>query len=236
MDNGRTGGDWYNQSLENGYRLGWCPASEAASLLPSDWLAPEELAELDSIPSPKRRLDRLAGRVAAKRALGAHFSVEWGLKVPPTDIVLSNDEDGRPVLERPLGSSGRPPSFSLSHSAWGGVCAVGAWGRRVGVDLESVVPRPREVLAFVAAPDELHAVPEADPQAQARLWTGKEAVLKLLGLGLDADPKMVEVRAGGAEVSLGGVPEARWKQLGSPRLTVAFLPQDDSLAAVALGG
>lgn len=222
--------------MDKGYRLGWCPASEAATLTPSDWLAPEELAEWEAIPSEKRRRDRLAGRVAAKRALAAHFEAEWGLRVPPTDIVLGNDADGRPVLERPLGSTGRAPSFSLSHSAWGGVCAVAAPGRRVGVDLESVVARPREVLAFVAAPDELHAVEPSDPAAQARLWTGKEAVLKLLGLGLDADPKMVEVRAGGAEVRLGGVPESRWKELGRPRLTVFFAPQDDSLAAVALTG
>jgi phosphopantetheinyl transferase len=226
----------YNHGLDNGYRLGWCPASEAATLTASDWLAPEELAELEAIPSDKRRRDRLAGRVAAKRALAEHFQAEWGLRPPPQDIVLGNDEAGRPVLKRPLGSTGRPPSFSLSHSAWGGVCAVAAPGRRVGVDLESVVARPREVLAFVAAPDELHAAAPTDPQAQARLWTGKEAVLKLLGLGLDADPKMVEVRQAGAEVRLGGEPEKAWKRLGSPRIAVAFSPQDDSLAAVAYTG
>lgn len=186
--------------------------------------------------SEKRRRDRLAGRVAAKRALAAHFGSEWGLRVPPADIVLANDADGRPRLRRPRGPDGREPSFSLSHSAWGGVCAVAAPGRRVGVDLESVVARPREVLAFVAAPDELHAAAPSDPQAQARLWTGKEAVLKLLGLGLDADPRMVEVRDAGAEVRLGGEPEQAWKRLGSPRISVEFSPQDDSLAAVAYTG
>lgn len=220
--------------MDNGYRLGWCPAAEAAELAPSDWLAPEELAPWEAIPSEKRRRDRLAGRVAAKRALAAHFEAQWGLRVPPTDIVLGNDEDGRPVLLRPLGSTGRPPSFSLSHSAWGGVCAVAAPGRRVGVDLESVVARPREVLAFVAAPDELHAAAPSDPQAQARLWTGKEAVLKLLGLGLEADPRMIEVRADG--VRLGGEPERRWKELGSPLINVTFSPQEGSLAAVAFTG
>lgn len=222
--------------MENRYRLGWCPAAEAAALIPSDWLSPGELAQWEALASEKRRLDRLAGRVAAKRALAAHFEAEWGLRVPPTDIVLGNDEGGRPVLERPLGSTGRAPSFSVSHSAWGGVCAVAAPGRRVGVDLESVVARPREVLAFVAAPDELHAATPADPQAQARLWTGKEAVLKLLGLGLDADPKMVEVRESGSEVRLGGEPEKAWKRLGSPRITVTFSPQEGSMAAVAVSG
>lgn len=226
----------YNPGLDHGYRLGWCPAAEAATLTASDWLAPEELAELDAIPSDKRRRDRLAGRVAAKRALAGHFEAEWGLRPRPQEIVLGNDADGRPVLKRPLGSTGRAPSFSLSHSAWGGVCAVASPGRRVGVDLESVVARPREVLAFVAAPDELHAAAPSDPQAQARLWTGKEAVLKLLGLGLDADPKMVEVREAGAEVRLGGEPEKAWKRLGSPRITVSFKPQEGSLAAVALTG
>lgn len=217
------------------YRLGWCSAAQAENLTPSDWLSAGELAELDAL-APKRRRDRLAGRVAAKRALAEHFRDALGWDADPRALVLSNDEAGRPVLRLPRGTPGGAPSFSIAHAAWGGVCAVAAEGGRVGCDLESVVPRPREVLAFVAAPDELGGVAPSDPETQTRLWTGKEAVLKLLGLGLDADARMVEVRAGGAEVSLGGLPAARWIELGRPRITVDFTPRDGSLAAVARTG
>lgn len=217
------------------YRLGWCAAAQVDALSAADWLTSSELADLDALP-PKRRRDRLAGRVAAKRALTEHFRAELGWSADPRELALSNDEAGRPVLRLPRGTPAQAPSFSISHSAWGGVCAVAAPGERVGCDLESVVARPREVLAFVAAPDELGAAVPSDPDAQARLWTGKEAVLKLLGLGLDADAKMVEVRAGGAEVRLGGLPEKRWEALGRPRITVEYTPRDGSLAAVARTG
>ncbi|MDX6768532.1 MAG: 4'-phosphopantetheinyl transferase superfamily protein [Elusimicrobiota bacterium] len=215
------------------YRLGWCAAADAVTA--SDWLCAEELASLDAL-APKRRRDRLAGRVAAKRALKDHFRDELGWDADPRELVLANDEAGRPVLRLPRGTPGGAPSFSIAHAAWGGLCAVAAPGERVGCDLESVVARPREVLAFVAAPDELGGVEPSDPVAQTRLWTGKEAVLKLLGLGLDADARMVEVRAGGAEVRLGGLPAARWAELGRPRLAVDFTTRDGSLAAVARTG
>lgn len=216
-------------------RLGWCSAAEAEAVPAADWLSPGELAELDAL-APKRRRDRLAGRVAAKRALTGHFRETLGWDADPRELVLSNDEAGRPVLRLPRGVPGGAPSFSIAHAAWGGVCAVAGDGGRVGCDLETVVPRPREVLAFVAAPDELGGVEPSDPHAQTRLWTGKEAVLKLLGLGLDADARMVEVRAGGAEVRLGGLPARRWEELGRPRITVAFTPREGSLVAVARTG
>lgn len=217
------------------YRLGWCAAAEVETLPPRDWLSPAELAEFETLSAPKRRRDRLAGRVAAKRALAAHFEAELGWTPDPRELPLSNDEAGRPALRLPPGAPAEAPSFSISHSAWGGVCAVAAPGARVGCDLETVVARPREVLAFVASPDELAGGAPLDPDAQARLWTGKEAVLKLLGLGLDADARMVEVRAGG-EVRLGGVPAERWAALGRPRITVDFTRRDGSLAAVARTG
>lgn len=218
------------------YHLGWCAAAELETLPPRDWLSPEELGDFEAISSPKRRRDRLAGRVAAKRALAEHFREELGWNPAPRELPLSNDEAGRPVLRLAADVPAPSPSFSISHSEWGGVCAVATSGARVGCDLESIAARPREVLAFVASPDELAGASPGDPAAQTRLWTGKEAVLKLLGLGLDAGPRMVEVRAGGAEVRLGGVPAERWRALGRPRITVDFTTRGGSLVAVARTG
>jgi phosphopantetheinyl transferase len=220
------------------YRLAFCPRAEADRLpsLPADARArfsTRELAELEAM-TERRRRDRAAGRLAAKRALAAHFEAEDGWSPEGPELEIFNDDAGRPVLRLPRGAPASAPSFSIAHSAEGGAAAVGAGGRRVGVDLESVVARPSEVIAFVAAPGEERRAPASDPDAQARLWTGKEAALKLLGLGLDADARGVRVEGG--EASFAGEPERAWRALGAPRVRVNFETVAGAMLAVAYTG
>jgi phosphopantetheinyl transferase len=219
------------------YRLAFCPRAEAERTLqePSllrTRLGEREAADLQALPE-RRRVDRLAGRLAAKRALTAHFIGEYGWEADPADLDIGNDGDGRPTLTLPKDAPAPVPSFSISHCAQGGAAAVAEPGRLVGVDVESIVPRPAEVIAFVAGPSELAAGPD-DPEAQARLWTGKEAILKLLGLGLDADAKAVRPEADGAVLT--GAPAKRWQQLGSPRLRLDFDGVEGARIAVAYTG
>lgn len=220
------------------YRLAFCPRAEAdrSASLPPDARArfsARELTELEALPERRRR-DRVAGRLAAKRALAAHFSAECGWDAEPADLEISNDDAGRPTLRLPKGAPAAVPAFSIAHGAEGGVCAVAAPGRLVGVDLELVVPRPEEVIAFVAAPGEGKAAPKSDPDAQARLWTGKEAALKLLGLGLDADARAVRETDG--EIRYEGLPARAWRAGGSPRVRVKFERLGAAMLAVAYTG
>jgi phosphopantetheinyl transferase len=138
------------------------------------------------------------------------------------------------VLRLPKGAPADAPSFSIAHCAEGGAAAVGAPGRRVGVDLELVVARPAELIEFVAAPGEGRGAPPTDPDAQARLWTGKEAALKLLGLGLDADAR--DVRETDGEIAYAGLPAAAWRALGEPRVRAAFERAGAAMLAVAYTG
>jgi phosphopantetheinyl transferase len=220
------------------YRLAYCTRSEAdrALALPADVrerFSPAELAEIQGLPEHRRR-DRFAGRLAAKRALAAHFSAEFGWDAEPRDLEIANAPDGRPILRLPKGAPADAPSFSIAHCAEGGAAAVGAPGRRVGVDLELVISRPAEVIAFVSAPGEDRAAPPTDPEAQARLWTIKEAGLKLLGLGLDADAR--DVRETDGEIRYEGVPAAAWRALGAPRVRAAFERAGGAMLAVAYTG
>lgn len=220
------------------YRLAFCPRAQASpeAVLRGGGdavFSPREAAELSALPE-RRLLDRLAGRLAAKRALRAHFSSEHGWDVEARDLEIFNDEDGRPVLLLPEGAPAPAPSFSIAHASEGGVCAVAAHGRRVGADIETVVPRPAAVIAFVAAAGEDKDAPPSDPAAQARLWTGKEAALKLLGLGLDADAR--DVRERGGEVAYEGEPGRAWRALGAPRVRVDFERAGNSMIAVAYTG
>lgn len=220
------------------YRLAFYPRSQAERVagLPAELEAhfsPLELTKLEAL-APRRRLDRLAGRLAAKRALAEHFAAEEGWQADPRELEVFNDDAGRPTLRLPAGAAISAPSFSIAHCAEGGVAAVAAPGRRVGVDLETVVARPAEVIAFVAAPGEDGSAGPTAPEAQARLWTGKEAALKLLGLGLDADAKAV--RPGPEEVAFAGRPASAWDALGRPRVRMAYERVAGAMLAVAFTG
>lgn len=219
------------------YRRAFCPRAEAERVLGlaaelRGLLSEGELRDLESIVS-RRRPDRLAGRLAAKRALAEHFWAEDGWRSEPRELEIFNDGAGRPLLRLPAGAVADAPSFSIAHCAEGGAAAVGAPGRRVGADLESVVARPLQVLAFVSGPEERGALGPRDLEAQARLWTGKEAALKLLGLGLEADAKAVRL---GPEVAWAGLPERAWRALGSPRVRLDYERIDGAMLAVAFTG
>lgn len=127
---------------------------------------------------PRRRDTFLAGRYAARRALGAA-----GL---PTGAILYEGDGRRPAF--PGGSAG-----SLTHSG-GLAAAVAADVRRyraLGCDLE-LRPLPREAAHLVLAPEELRWLDrESDPDATEgrllALFSAKEAAFKAYGALLAAD-------------------------------------------------
>src|SRR4051812_46973334 len=86
------------------YRLAFCPRAEAAAPEgAADRFSGAEREELAALPERRLR-DRIAGRLAAKRALAAHFDAEYGWKPEPRDLEIFNDADGRPVLRLPKGA------------------------------------------------------------------------------------------------------------------------------------
>lgn len=216
------------------YHLAFCPRLAAGRQLNSESLlekifSKSELALFAAVPAA-RKLDRLAGRMAAKRAIAALLTKEYDWSPAPTDIEIENDGEGRPVLRLPQGAPFPMPEFSISHCAEGGAAAAAPAGRKVGIDIETVVARPQEVIAFVAAAREMRGA-NSDPEAQARIWTGKEAALKLLGLGLDADAKNVIVTD--SVVELTGVPGKTWEALGRPGIRVHYERCGGAMIAVA---
>jgi len=179
------------------YRLARAPACEAMSLAEryetgediSHTLSPKELAQFAEMKFPKRRRDWLAGRLAAKRLIVELLS-EQGRDVQPSEIAVLNRKDGSPYVVFSDAAGGDAPPISLSHAPGGAVAAsivpaaVPAAGR-IGVDAESVMERPESFVTVFAHPSERLGLDT--PQAQTRLWTLKEAVLKLLELGLSVD-------------------------------------------------
>lgn len=159
---------------------------------------------------PARRL--FAASRAMQRVLGGHY-----LGVPADRVAIGrrcalcgDDSHGRPYLV-----DGGGVDYSVSHS---GTLVVAGYARdaRVGVDLEADDRRTdHELLSGqVLAPAERDSLVgltgDAARRAFLRLWTRKEAVLKLTGHGLVVPLADVTVLASPVAVSPvpGGWPAA----------------------------
>ncbi|MEK7389955.1 MAG: 4'-phosphopantetheinyl transferase superfamily protein [Elusimicrobiota bacterium] len=220
------------------FQIATCSRREAERILssPAELLnrfSEEEAVEITGL-GQRRRLDRVGGRVAAKNALREHFSTVCGWSPAERQLEIFNAPDGRPLLRLPAGAPAQAPSFSISHCSHGAAAAVASPGRHVGVDMETIAPRPLSVLAFVSTDEERTAAESWDVEAQTKLWTGKEAVLKLFGLGLNADAR--NVRPQGETAALSGLPGQAWRRLGSPRVRLAYQRRSDVMLAVAYTG
>ena len=80
-----------------------------------------------------------------------------------------------------------PLHFNLSHCKQAIACVLSE--RPVGVDVESIGRYSESLARHVLSPEEFALVSSApDPQIPfTRLWTQKEAVVKLTGRGIDDD-------------------------------------------------
>ena len=107
---------------------------------------------------------------------------EYGIEEPP---VFEYGEHGKPSIV------GHPEiHFSLSHCREAVACVVS--DRPVGIDVESVVRRYKEGLVAYTMNEQERQLIAAAPQpdvAFTRLWTMKEARLKLTGEGITDDLK-----------------------------------------------
>lgn len=91
------------------------------------------------------------------------------------------------------------PHFSLSHCKAG--IAVVTSERPVGIDIEAIRPYKPALAEYVMNTDEMAEIATADDAAEAftRLWTQKEAVLKLRGTGIV--DRMQEVLTGAEKLT-----------------------------------
>lgn len=135
------------------------------------------VAERERCLQYRRPVDRLRHalcRVVLRQLLAPR------LDCAPQEVAIEIDELGRPRLAQPCGLD-----FNLSHA---GRCALIALSRggAVGVDIERISPALKPDLMRTAfSPQELdYCAARATPRDWHKVWCGKEAVLKALGLGI----------------------------------------------------
>lgn len=208
------------------YRL--VRASELPSLAQgkpqAGMLSPREEEILAGLGLLPRRRKWLLGRAAAKRLVREVMGDE---AVAENRISVLNRPSGEPfvLIE---GKGGWDCPISISHRREIGMAAVPVEKTaRIGADLETVEPRDFALVRqfFTDGEAALVNASGADPDlVVARIWSAKEAVLKLLGLGLRLDTRAVVVSLGGE--SFAGCPDG-WQPIGVKVVTEA--PQPDWL-------
>lgn len=109
------------------------------------------------------------------------------------DLPLERDEFGKPRL-----THADDFSFNLSHSGGALVVAV-ACGDQIGVDCEEIreFPDLLEVAELVCSNREIEQLRRSAGELRLktfyRMWTGKEAVAKAIGLGMNMSFQEIEV-------------------------------------------
>ena len=125
----------------------------------------------------------VAGRSGVRRAASLYT------KIPARELVWETDANGKPHF------ANAAIHFNLSHS--GGTVVAAFAGSAVGIDIESR-GRCRDFIGIAKRffhPSEAAAISGSNDENQfLRLWTGKEAMLKLTGEGLSGG--LCEARPG----------------------------------------
>ncbi len=141
-----------------------------------DFLSEPERAELDKMNNPERREEFITGRKLFRDMI---HRLGWDETAADTN----KDEMGRPWGE----VNSERVWLSFSHTGKYMLCAL-SWKQAIGVDIES---KDREL------PDNLKermlAEGEHPEMPLIRVWTIKEAALKLKGTGLRSGLKHVSI-------------------------------------------
>ena len=127
---------------------------------------------------------------------------EYGLTEKP---VFTYGEHGKPSI------IGHPDiHFNLSHCREGVICAMSE--QPIGVDIESIREYKESLVRYTMNDQEVRQILQAErPEVEfIRLWTMKEAVLKLTGQGIVDNMKEVLTQAKTSELTTVVGPEARY--------------------------
>ncbi len=180
-----------------GVRLFTCPVHVHA-------LADVPLANADEVATfatDKRRNEHLSGRWLLGQALTALGERDLSA------LEVRRSEQRAPSLAFIQGAWRRTPlpSMSIAHSDGWAVVALGPADMCIGIDLEPLERAlAHNAFDLIAKGVELEQL-RLHPERAMRLWTGKEAVQKAMGMGMHLNPRDIEIPIGrgSSEISIG---------------------------------
>ena len=166
----------------------------ARDLPPPGLLSQKEQETFQALKSKKRQRDWLLGRCTAKHLVQATV----GHDIPLLEIEIGNKANGAPIVNFPLPMSNdqSPVSLSISHSHGTAFCVLlqrPFWP--IGCDIELIESRAQSFVSdyfTVAEKAMVEKAGEQRDQLVTIIWSAKEAALKALELGLNADTRAIE--------------------------------------------
>jgi len=150
---------------------------------PTPWLSRGELGYLTQRGTDKRKRDRIAGRIAAKRAIQALTGAS------AREIHIETATSGEPLVH--LHGEKPPVRVSITHRE-GRAFATAVSTGRIGVDLERIENRsPAFEKEWFHSSE--RALLGGQPKKLTIAWSTKEAVLKAMGKGLALSPRDIKI-------------------------------------------
>ena len=184
----------------------------AAAQDPAHWLTAPEMALYHAPPSPKRRAEWLAGRLAAKRLIGEMFGLE------PLSFAIGREG----VAPCVLGPEIPPVTLSLSHSHGLGAATLSDTRQEggVGIDAQHIRSVHHGLGGRVFTEGERGQIAarfgaEDDPAGMLLFWALKEAAIKARRAPWGHPLREIEAR-------LTGESRAVIEMTGEPPLSAAF--------------
>lgn len=179
---------------------------------PAHWLTGPERAVYNAWPSPKRRAEWLAGRLAAKSLVRETFGAG------PLTFAIGREGDA-PCL---LSADVPPLTLSLSHSHGMGAATVSDSRKEgsAGVDVQRIRPVHPGLCARVFTPGERDQIAdrfgsEDDPIGMLLFWALKEAAIKARRVAWGRPLREIEAR-------LTDEGHAAVQMTGEPTMTAAY--------------
>lgn len=180
------------------------------------YLSPAEQAQLQRLRRPAVQHQFLASRGCLRHLLSRYTDQA------PAALTFVYGPKGKPELSPNADRSGVIPRFNLSHSEQWLLVAISTATdiKAIGVDIEALRPvncLPGLCRRYLTAAEAETVLALPHPQADHRFlryWTGKEACLKSLGIGIADSMQALELRL---EIPLTSVPTSV-KVVTAPRL------------------
>jgi len=166
-----------------------------------DIFSPDELKMLLAFKFSKRKTEWLGGRLAAKLAFKKKYPVNQ-LK----SIIIKTKDNGAPYIDSissTLNGEGIDKDvwkhLSISHSGNYAIAGISIYP--VGIDIEEILPRYPALYSIAFTEYEIKTInsllSDKKDEYITRLWTAKEALLKLFQTGLNVDLNTIEIYVDG---------------------------------------